>query len=285
MMDFKALHERAVSLSGQFKKAQAELLDILIEIDSRRVFQRMGFASLWEYCLRGLKLSESDADNFIRIARKSQIVPELKKAVQEGQINLSAARRICSVITNENKEQWLDLAKTLPQKELEKEIVKENPRVKVPDKLKPLAPKLTELHCSVSEEVEGLMRRVLDLESKRQKKNCSLEDALRQMALLYLEKNDPVKKAERQKNTQQSDSPVLRRVPNNARHQVAQRDQGQCVFIDEQGHRCVQRRFTDIHHIQPYSIGGRHEAENLATLCSTHHKAIHEGITGFRLAV
>lgn len=286
-MHWNTLHEKALSLAKEFKKAQAELLDILQAIDSQRVFLKLGYGSLWDYCLRGLKLSETDAESFIRVARKAKSIPELKEAVQQGEINLSAARRVCSVITPENKDQWLDLARTLPQRELEKEIVKENPKAKVPDKIKPLAPKLTELHCSVSVEVEALIRKVQDLESKRQKKNCSLEDVLKQMALLYLDKNDPVQKAERStsKPRVNSNSQVLRRIPNQVRHEVARRDQGKCVFVDSRGHRCNQSRFTEAHHIRPYSIGGKHEAGNLATLCATHHKAIHEGTTQFRLGI
>ncbi len=68
---------------------------------------------------------------------------------------------------------------------------------------------------------------------------------------------------------------VLRRIPNQIRHGVNQRDRGQCVFVDQNGHRCNQNRFTEVHHIRPYCGGGNHTIDNLATLCSTHHKAIH----------
>ena len=153
------------------------------------------------------------------------------------------------------------------------------------DKFKPLAPKLIELHCSISTEVEELIRKVQDLESKRLRKNCSLEEAFKQMALLYLEKNDPVRKAERQKNWKQETLSVLRRIPNSKRHEVAKRDKGQCVFVDERGRRCEKTRFTEIHHIQPYSLNGGHDADNLATLCSSHHKAIHAGLSKFKLAI
>ena len=100
--DDKTLHDRALSLAKQFKLAQSELLDVLLEIDERKVFRTLGFSSLWDYCCKGLNLSESDASAFIRVTRKSMVVPELKEAVQRGVINLSAAKRISSVITPEN---------------------------------------------------------------------------------------------------------------------------------------------------------------------------------------
>jgi hypothetical protein len=33
----------------------------------------------------------------------------------------------------------------------------------------------------------------------------------------------------------------------------------------------------DIHHVRPLSEGGRHDPENLVTLCGAHHRAIHRG--------
>ena len=40
---------------------------------------------------------------------------------------------------------------------------------------------------------------------------------------------------------------------------------------------CTHATFVDVHHIQPRSEGGRHEASNLLTLCSAHHRAAHRG--------
>jgi HNH endonuclease len=35
--------------------------------------------------------------------------------------------------------------------------------------------------------------------------------------------------------------------------------------------------FVDLHHIQPRSQGGRHDASNFITLCGAHHRAAHRG--------
>jgi hypothetical protein len=53
---------------------------------------------------------------------------------------------------------------------------------------------------------------------------------------------------------------------------------------------CRHANYVDVHHLVPRSDGGRHTSENLVTLCSAHHRAIHrsevfvEGTprTGFR---
>jgi len=69
----------------------------------------------------------------------------------------------------------------------------------------------------------------------------------------HIEKKDPVKKAERN-NKKVSSKSGLRRIPNQVRNSVNKRDQG------------------------------KHKLQNLAALCSTHHRAIHEGVKNYRLA-
>jgi hypothetical protein len=46
---------------------------------------------------------------------------------------------------------------------------------------------------------------------------------------------------------------------------------------------CNRRRYVDVHHLVPRSQGGEHSRRNCITLCSTHHRLLHEGkllITG-----
>lgn len=285
------LHDRAISLAKQFRATQSELLDVLEEIDRRKVFRILGFGSLWHYCCQGLKLSESDASALIRVTRKSMVVPELKEAVQTGKINLSAAKRVSSVITPENQKEWLKKAEELPQRELEMAISVVEPKSLVKERIKPLREDRFEFKCSISSEAERLVRRVQDLESTKRRMNLDLEKTLIAMARTYLERNDPVEKAKTKlpnlssAKLQSGSNRVRASIPMPTVHAVNRRDQGSCVWTDLSGKRCERSRFTELHHIQPLSNGGTHAIENLATLCSAHHKAIHDGVRGFKLAV
>jgi hypothetical protein len=40
---------------------------------------------------------------------------------------------------------------------------------------------------------------------------------------------------------------------------------------------CRHATFVDVHHLLPRAEGGGHTSENLVTLCSAHHRAIHRG--------
>jgi hypothetical protein len=56
------------------------------------------------------------------------------------------------------------------------------------------------------------------------------------------------------------------------RRAVLRRDHQRCVVPG-----CRNARFLDLHHVEPRAEGGRHEADNLITLCGVHHRAAHRG--------
>jgi len=78
---------------------------------------------------------------------------------------------------------------------------------------------------------------------------------------------------------------VLRQVPNRKhridlpaelRHQINLRDQTQCTQTDSRGNRCAEKRWLHHHHIIPIHLGGANTPENITTLCSSHHRQVHE---------
>ena len=63
---------------------------------------------------------------------------------------------------------------------------------------------------------------------------------------------------------------VSRDVPAWLMRQLRHRDNG-CVFPG-----CGTKRFLKAHHIEPWMEGGRTDLDNLALVCSFHHKLVHE---------
>jgi hypothetical protein len=69
-----------------------------------------------------------------------------------------------------------------------------------------------------------------------------------------------------------------RTIPPGLRKKVKKRDRGRC-----QVPWCRSARNCDIHHLEPWAMGGKHTLENLITLCEAHHLAHHEGALAIRL--
>jgi hypothetical protein len=283
MVSAKLLHEKAISLAKKYLASENELLEIIQQIFVTQAFRELGYRSLHEYCVLALKLTDAQAYAFTSVLKKSREVPKLKEAIQKGELSLNTARKIVSVITPETQNHWLEKAKTLRQKELEREIVKTHPEKRVRSRIKPITETKRELRCLIDNDLESMIERIKDLESQRTQRPVTLEETLMAMAKLYLEKKDPVVRAKRiqEKNTkisipkkadeiQTSNFSARRKIPTPILRQVHLRDRGQC-----QAPNCQEKKWLQVHHLKPWAHGGGHELSNLLTLCFFHHRRMH----------
>lgn len=268
-MNAKILHERALEISKKYLRAESDLISILQAIDDTRAYRDLGYRSLYEYATQAIGLSESVTYNLITVARKSREVPQLQEMLAKQEMTLSNARTIAPLLTAENQEKWISAAATLSKRELEKEIARENPKLAVVEQCKYVADDRVELKVGISERLHEKLKQIQDIQGS------SLEEALEAMADLFLEKNDPVKKAQRNAKPVPGQVPNGRYVPAAIRNAVILRDGNRCTHVTN-GKRCNELRWTEIHHIRPYSDGGTHDVSNLTTLCRGHHQMLHE---------
>src|SRR6185295_18567961 len=80
----------------------AEFLAYLAELDERQLFLDLGFASLFEYCLKTLGLCESTAGRHIAAARVCRKHPEAFALVASGALHASALSLLRKHLTSEN---------------------------------------------------------------------------------------------------------------------------------------------------------------------------------------
>lgn len=319
------IHQQAVSIARQYKRSELELMQAISEVDKARVYRELGYTSLFAYCTKALGLSESSAYAMIAVERKAKEVPELDKAIKLGEISVSQSKRILSVLDTQQtpgaavtNQAWIDKTQKLTQRQIEQEIVTQNPKQAVKDGMKYIAEKIVSLKCAIPEELMKKIERVKDIQSQKQSSPCSLEKALTEMAEAYLQKHDPVRKAERLSQAHQKPSsrkaektmtsiektqpvkplsaqitpddshrairheshkaPNPRAIPAAIRNAVFQRDKGQCQFVDSKLGPCNATRWIELHHIQPLASGGKHRLDNVTSYCSIHHKMWHEGL-------
>lgn len=208
------IHARALEISSRYKRAEADLIDILQQAEEHRVYLKRGHASLFQYVVDDLGFAESTAYSLITVARKSRQVPELKAHLQSGTINLSNARRIASVLTPQNQSDWLSKASSLSSRQLEKEIVKFRPREATRERASYVNPNRIKLELGLSEREMLRLRRVQDLMSQTQKRALSLEEVLESLNTEYLRRHDPVEKAKRHRVRRAAPSPSVKTSDN-----------------------------------------------------------------------
>jgi 5-methylcytosine-specific restriction endonuclease McrA len=76
--------------------------------------------------------------------------------------------------------------------------------------------------------------------------------------------------------------PDSRHVPNAVARAVWERDGMRCAFVSEDGRRCTEQAFLELHHIHPYALSGRAIVENLAVRCRAHNQYESELVFGTR---
>ncbi len=317
-----ALNDRAIRVAKTYTSAESELISIFQELDQTRFYLHFGATSLIGYGIEILKLSEGAAANLVTVARKSVEVPALKAAVESGAITITKARRIAPVITSQNQEKWLELAKLSSSRVIEKEVARENPQLAVPERLKYKTEDRLEISFGISERLSKKLARVKDLLAQSNSKLISSEEALECLVDEFIERNDPIRKAERNSSGRRSKkvetasiesvqgvergdtkhgtcrvddwisagkdgesckSFVKHKMPSArtalpavVKHAVTLRDLRQCTHVNVYGKRCSHTKWLDVHHIVPVAKGGSDDVANLTTLCSAHHRMVHQ---------
>src|SRR5206468_7617038 len=83
---------RLKGLVAHDRDLTAQIVAHLAELDTRDVFLREGYGSLFVYCRDALGLSEWESYNRIEVARAARRFPVILDLLAEGSVNLTAVR-------------------------------------------------------------------------------------------------------------------------------------------------------------------------------------------------
>ena len=289
------VHQLALSLANKHATVETDLIEVLQRVERMKINQILG-VSLFIYARDVLSLRKELAYALITLARKAMIVPELKAAISNKTLTVSNASRIVSSLNTENAKELIHFAETHTRDEIDFEIAKRNPRKRCQDKMKPLSEDWVEVRMSMSHATFEKLKRAESVQAQKNK-DATWGGVVDASLEAYLDKNDPVRKAQRasekpkkllparvdvekleygKKSTPQNGP--WTRIPLTAeqKHAVFLRDQGKCTHVGLDGKRCSDDRWTQIHHIIHVSLGGTNDLSNLTTLCSRHHDLVHQ---------
>jgi hypothetical protein len=84
------------------RELSAQLLVHLGEVDARKLYRDQGFSSLFDYCVRSLHMSESEAELRIKAARIGRQFPNALEMLARGELHMTALRLLAPVLTASN---------------------------------------------------------------------------------------------------------------------------------------------------------------------------------------
>jgi 5-methylcytosine-specific restriction endonuclease McrA len=116
------LLERLVRVAGDHRRLTADLLALIGECDSRRLYLGQGCSSLFTYCTQVLHLSEHAAYHRIEAARAARQFATILELVADGSVTLTTVALLRPHLTPENHRELLAAASHRTKREVEHQI-------------------------------------------------------------------------------------------------------------------------------------------------------------------
>jgi hypothetical protein len=98
----------------------------------------------------------------------------------------------------------------------------------------------------------------------------ALEEVLHECIRVTLRSIERQRHGVGKKTTAKAPPPGSRYVPVAVRDEVWRRDGGRCSFVGSGGRRCGSRHQVELHHLEPFGLGGASSPENLTLRCRAH---------------
>jgi hypothetical protein len=125
-------------LLRQERTLSAQLLVHLGEVEHRQLYLQRAFSSMFEYCVKALRLSEAEAYLRIGAARLSRRFPRVLQMFAAGELHLSALKLLAPVLDEGNCERLLAAARFKSKREVELLLAHHRAQPDVPDAIRKL---------------------------------------------------------------------------------------------------------------------------------------------------
>jgi hypothetical protein len=123
---------RVEALAKRERGDTAQLVAHLAELDTRDVYLRAGYSSLFTYCRDALALSEHEAYNRIEVARAARRFPVILELLASGTVHLTTVRLLSPHLTPENHRAVLESARGKKRTEVEEIVARLAPFPEAP---------------------------------------------------------------------------------------------------------------------------------------------------------
>jgi hypothetical protein len=140
-----ALRQRFAALVANDRQTTAGLLRCIDEIDRRKLWAKDACGSMFAWCVKFYRMSESMVSKRLRAARTARTYPLVFEMVERGELHLTGITQLAAHLTEENHRAVLTRAKHLTMREIEYLVAELAPKpdvvsriVKLPRRAAPL---------------------------------------------------------------------------------------------------------------------------------------------------
>ena len=232
---------------------------LLPEVNRRRLYERKGFSSIFEFAFKMAGLSEKQLRLALNLEERFKDKPALKGLLERGEASVNKLTRVASMATPENEEFWAEKVQQLSQGALEtfvRDIKYENGLIKQKEEGKSLRTQNLNLAPDLEKELLELQQKGIDVNELLRR---FLENRRKELA-----EEKEVLAGETELSLAKS-----RYIPVKIRRHLQKEHGSKCTI------NTCNRPSQEVHHTQRFALSKSHNPKYLAPICKQHHSIAH----------
>lgn len=242
---------------------------MLPEVFRRRLHERRGFGSIYEFAAKLAGMSRDQVDLVLRLDRKFEDKPVLRKALVKGEVSHHKLIRVASIASIDNQQELFEKTRRLSKQAIDvfvKEFKEQNGFGKAVNECNSLPGQRIELSEKVNEKLLRLRGKGVDVDEL-------LMEFLEQREKSIQEEKQALAKEQKQKQEDRAiiGFPAPRYIPVKVKR-VVYKEHGSKCLVDG----CT-KPSVHLHHVHSFVNSQNHDPYNLKPLCRGHHELIHGG--------
>jgi 5-methylcytosine-specific restriction endonuclease McrA len=235
------LRQRLSDVCGRSRATESELLELLQETERRMLAQELSFSSLYDFAIKELKMSESEAYRRIAAMRALKGLPDLKAKLNTGELTITNLAQVqkslraqrktqTAPITLEQKRDLIARVENKSTREAEKELISltlsispASTELLLKETIRRISPSRTRVQITID---DALMAKLEKLKAYMSHKNPSftLTELIEELADQALKKWDKAAVVSQRNifpgSARPGNASLNRATPENAPHQL-----------------------------------------------------------------
>ncbi len=249
----QTIHQKFSEYGMNAREWMRKCAMLLPEIAKRRIWQKKGFSSIFEYAAKLAGMSRHQVEEALWVMKKIEDKPHLTKVVEMK--GMGAVRPVLGVATTENEKFWAEKSKKMSRETL---------RTYVRDFKNQFAEgsqKSTEFRAGPRKfEMELSDETIAEL--KKMKGEGSWDELMKE----FIEyKKNKIGKPEKVKT-------ASRHIPVKIKRYVSARTNGLCAFPG------CEKKHEILHHVDRFALKREHDPDKIVPLCLEHERIVHLGL-------
>ena len=241
----------------QARRWRQRFLGILPEVYKRKLHERHGYGSIFEFAFRTGGVSKEQVQRVLHVEEELRDKPKLHALLVSGQVSIYKLAKVHTVATRENQELLANQVQLLSARGVET-LARDIRQAKEPVNFRHVPEIIPQNNLQLSEEVQG---RLLELQHKGIDVNQLLTELLNQ-------REEQIEQ-EKEKIAATCEPTISHYIPKKIRDIVEKEHGTKCSI------RGCNKPYNIIHHTQRHAISQTHDPRYLAPLCTQHHEIAH----------